>query len=145
MALRTPLQYDNIAGQSVIGPIAEPFTLSQEFITLNGVKLYRTIGGTTRDYSVSASGDPDDYDTITLTTPIADNNDVLEIIINDPDLVPVEDKLDDILTALTGSWIWDKSTNIMTMLNTSGVERFKFEVHDEPDSASRERRQDLEV
>lgn len=149
MALREPLQYTMLSGVDTIGPIAEPFRLSQEFLFINGEKKLRSVGGVTRDYSVEASnpGNPNDYDTIVLEVPIADDADVIELIINDPDLVPetLDSKLDAILTAVTGSWIWDKSTGIMTMFDASGTERFKFEVSDSAESASQERRQDLEV
>lgn len=149
MALREPLQYTMLSGIDTIGPIGEPFILSQESVFINGIKKLRSVGGVTRDYSVEASdiNNPDAYDTIVLENPIADDSDVIELIINDPDLVSdsVDSKLDAILTAVTGSWIWDKSTGIMTMFDTEGTERFKFEVSDSVESASQERRQDLEL
>ena len=44
-----------------------------------------------------------------------------------------------------GSWSWDKVTGLVTMLDPGGNQVAIFEVTDTAISASRERRQDLEV
>lgn len=52
--------------------------------------------------------------------------------------------VEDIVTASIGSWQWDKTTGVLTMLDTNGNSSFKFEVADSSAEAKRERRQDLE-
>ncbi len=56
----------------------------------------------------------------------------------------VETKVDEIHTTQLGSWTWDKSTGILTMLDTLGVETFRFQATDTASQATRERRTDLE-
>ncbi len=60
-------------------------------------------------------------------------------------LVEVNNKVDALQTISLGSWMWDKSTKIVTYLNVDGVPSFKFEVNDSAEASSRERRADLEV
>lgn len=148
MPLRESLVYTTMAGSTTVGPLTEPFEPNQESVYLNGKRLLRSVSGITRDYTVYSS-DPlvtSTFDTIEFTVPVALDSDVIEVVINDPDesLQSVNDKLDDILTALIGSWIWDKKTDVMTMMDTYGDEKFKFSVKDSSDWASQERRQDLE-
>lgn len=60
-------------------------------------------------------------------------------------IVEVNSKIEDLQTISLGSWMWDKSTKIVTYLNTDGAPSFKFEVNDSAEVSSRERRADLEV
>ena len=56
----------------------------------------------------------------------------------------ISSDLEDLKTEALGSWAWDKGTGIMTMFDTYGAEKFKFEVSDDAEDAKRERRTDLE-
>lgn len=142
MALLPPNVYTNAAGQSIF--TIDEFDQYQESVYLNGLKLIRTA-----DYLVSNSdpqAGPGLYDTVTLITPIADNADRLEIVVYEESSIDsLSSKIDDLLVAAIGSWKWDKVDGIMTMYDSSGDERFKFSVSDDADSATRERRSDLEI
>ncbi|CAL9987775.1 hypothetical protein VPHD148_0304 [Vibrio phage D148] len=136
-------------GESVVGQTrftVPGFSLDGESVYLNGLRLTRNI-----QYSISSSTSTDAYDTLDLiTVTISDNTDVLEIVTdaisdNTSILEEILSKVDDITVATHGSWMWDKATGILTMYDTSGNERFKFNVGDTSNSASRERRQDLEM
>ena len=143
MAWITPDSRTNIAGTKTI-TYSTPWGEFQEFLYLNGTKLSRDT-----EYSVTRSIETlpiGQVDTITLVTPIAQASDVLELnIYTDPASESIEAKLDAILMATAGSWIWDKSSGVMTMIDSYGIEGYKFEVTDNSELASRERRQDLEV
>lgn len=154
MSLREPVVIVNRVGETSFNLVDEGLTDSwegnQEFVFLNGMRLVGEIAGITRDYSVvrtEASTPADEFDTIVLSSPLTDATDLLQIQIVDPDTIPsdLDAKLDDILTAVTGSWVWNKSTGILTMIDSFGQDRFKFEVMDTSDMASRERRSDLEA
>lgn len=144
MAFRAP----DVFTSQTIGTTAfltsNPFDVLQESVYLNGAKLVRGIGYTaTRELA----GTPlDQLDTVTLATPIASITDVLEIYIFDEAKVDtLLSKMDDVLVATIGSWQWDKSSNLLTMFDTSGNPKFKFSVSDSAEEATRERRQDLET
>lgn len=132
----------------------ESFNINQESVYINGVRLIRD-----RDYSV-ISTDPDNplsYTRILLDSTeyplgMEHSDDILEVIIYvaepvtpDPMLQEILDRIEDIATATHGSWRWNKRDGILTMYDVNGVERFKFNVDDNAETASRERRQDLEV
>lgn len=131
-----------------------PFSKDAEKVYLNGIKLIRII-----DYTVSNTdpADPNNFHRITLDltrypSGLPDADDVLEVMtdysttaVTDPIFSKILDDLNDIKTATMGSWYWDKRTGILTMYDTNGLEKFKFNVDDTSEMASRERRSDLEV
>lgn len=143
MAWRVPEISTGISGQTTI-TYALPWAELQEFVYLNGTKLVRGV-----DYTDERSSENlalGEVDTIELTTPIASDSDILELAVYvDPAGPQIEALLTDILTAVAGSWFWDKADGTMKMLDVNGIDRFAFTVSDSAESASRERRQDLEV
>ena len=60
-------------------------------------------------------------------------------------LVEIDTKIEALKTISLGSWQWDKTSKIVTYLNTDGVPTYKFEVNDSAEASSRERRADLEI
>lgn len=85
----------------------------------------------------------DVYDALVV---LSTQDDVRDTAIADlrVDNTAIANNISDIKTATMGSWLWDKSTGIMTMYDAAGVPKFKFQVSDSAEQASRERRQDLE-
>lgn len=127
------------------------FQVGYEQVFFNGLRLTRNIGYTLLKSAPEVEG----YDVIVLTNPPTVAGDILEVITPDTSsevtMETLDSKLDTLIltvsgleTAAYGSWVWDKSTGILTMLDSSGDEQFKFEVSDSAELASRERRQDLE-
>ena len=112
---------------------------------MNGERLVRSL-----DYSPTMTSG--DYTGISLIGPRFEKgllvDDVLEVLTDHGsynETKSIREDLDSIKAATMGSWAWDKVTGVLTMYDTSGLEKFKFKVDDNANSASRERRQDLEV
>lgn len=61
------------------------------------------------------------------------------------DVDTIKEVVDDLKTEALGSWRWDKVSGILSMVDTTGVDAFKFAVADSAAEATRERRQDLEA
>ena len=117
------------------------FSPRSETVLLNNERKVRTLDYIVTNDKGSAVG-------ITLLNGPLSDKDTLVVYTDHLDLLRHE-SLDEGLAAVnaatSGSWHWDKLTGILTMYDTSGNEQFKFDVKDDADSASRERRQDLEV
>lgn len=136
MSFRDPIVDVNTSTTTFI--VGAPFFAGQEQVMMNNIKLTHGV-----EYSMAGPGGGA-YDTITV--PGKTNQDTLVIsIFNSIYADTIADKLDELLVAATGSWVWDKNTDVMTMINSSGDEKFKFTVSDDNEQASRERRQDLEM
>lgn len=60
------------------------------------------------------------------------------------ELKKIRETQEQILASTAGSWSWDKRTGILTMFDIAGKPSLVFEVKNSPESASRERRLDLE-
>jgi len=135
MAYRASDVFTDVAGQTIF-QTTHPFEQSQEAVYLEGIKLTPGL-----DYSVTQP------DTVILSTPVAEQTYILEILTYTEDTVSeeIDTKLDNILTAVSGSWLWDKSDQRITMYDTYGNVQFVFSVEDTLDVAKRERRQDLEI
>lgn len=130
MSYRDTYTIDVTAGDTGLDPIVPEFKAGTETLYISGVRQIRGF-----DYSI--------YDSvITFSSPRVING-VAELTIFDEE--DVQDKLDAILTAVVGSWTWDKESGIMTMIDQNGNEKYKYAVSDSAGSASRERRQDLEL
>jgi hypothetical protein len=123
------------------------FEVNRESVYLNGLRLTRNL-----DYTVGVGSGSTDYTLIELSAVkfpggIELDSDVLEVVTEnvDPSLSLILSKLESISTATYGSWNWNKITNLLTMYDEDGNPSLIFEVNDSSDSASRERRQDLEA
>lgn len=134
MALRAPDVFTNVDGWTIFD--VPEFAPYQEFVYLNGIKLTRTA-----EYTVTTLGGTS---TVELVTPVVDPSDILEITAFE-EVEGLQGTLDGILAAVAGSWRWDKQSGILTMYDTSGDEKFKFEVSDNAEESIRNRRQDLEI
>lgn len=144
-------------GTDVVGQTTfdvSSFALNQEAVFINGLRLTRNL-----DYNI-VSTDPDNpnsYTRVILTgseypNGVTHAEDILEIITDyitanpeDPMLRQILDRVEDVATATYGSWRWSKRDGLLTMYDSNGNERFKFNVTDDAELATRERRQDLEV
>ena len=148
MAFRSPVVKDTLAGETVI-VYNEPWDDLQEQVYYNGRKLVRGDANNIYDYQTGRSNENlavGQVDQITLTEAVVDDADVIELYVYvDQGGSTIESKIDDIMTATIGSWVWDKSTGLMTMYDLNGSEKFKFSVEDTAEEASRERRADLEL
>ena len=120
------------------------FPLGSDQVYLNGAKLIRGV-----DYSVTISEDlltkSIVLDPTLFPTGMLSASAYLEILVPDTISDAILVKLEDIATAVMGSWIWNKGDGLLTMLDKNGTERFKFTVEDSSELSSRERRQDLEA
>lgn len=132
----------------------DPFQVGSEAVYLNGLRLTRNIGYTTEvdDPAYSEVHSKIILSSTSYPVGLEDDDDVLEVVVDvmgayssDPTLQTILERLDDIAAATYGSWRWTKGDGMMTMYDQFGSERFKFNVRDDAESASRERRQDLEV
>lgn len=59
-------------------------------------------------------------------------------------LKEIDEKITLLSSEFTGSWQWDKTTGILTVVDSDGAPAMKFEVADNDKLSKRERRKDLE-